>query len=181
MKQVNDDWDGLAVCAQKGDKEAYRSLLTLVVPYIRKIIAPGLANPAWQDDLLQDILLGIHKSLPRYMPGQPFRPWLNAIIRYRRAEFFNQYYASHEHMQSSLEDVEEHGTEQANWLNELEDLERLLSHLPKQQQELFRLVRVEGYSIKEVAAKMDMSESAVKVSVHRSATKLKDILNQNNK
>ena len=181
MKQANDDWDELAIRAQKGDKEAYRSLLTLVVPYIRKIIAPGLANSAWQDDLLQDILLGIHKSLPRYMSGQPFKPWLNAIIRYRRAEFLKQYYASHGHMHDSLDDVEEHGIEQADWLHELEDLERLLSHLPQQQQELFRLVRVEGYSIKEVAAKMKMSESAVKVSVHRSATKLKTLLEQNNK
>ena len=178
MKQANDDWDDLVARAQKGDKEAYRSLLTLVVPYIRKIIAPGLANTAWQDDLLQDILLGIHKSLPRYMPGQPFKPWLNAIIRYRRAEFLTQYYSSHGHKHDSLEDVEEQEIEQSNWIHELEDLERLLAHLPEQQQELFRLVRVEGYSIKDVATRMNMSESAVKVSVHRSATKLKTILKQ---
>ena len=171
-----DEWDDLALRAQQGDKAAYHLLLTSIVPYIRKVIAPGLANQDWLDDLLQDILMGVHKSLARYIPGQPFRPWLNAIIRYRRAEFFGQYYASQSHMKASLDEVEELENENFDWLHELEDIERALAQLPQQQREVFRLVRVEGYSVKEVADKTGMSVSAVKVSAHRSAAKLKRLL-----
>lgn len=175
MKQV-DDWDELAVRAQGGDKQAYHLLLSSLIPYVRNIIAPGLANRDWVDDLLQDILMGVHKSLARYIPGQPFRPWLNAIIRYRRAEFLNEYYAAQRHMTTSLEDSEEQGLDSFKWLHDIEDIERLLDQLPHRQREVFRLVRVEGYSVKEVAEKTGMSVSAVKVSAHRCALKLKELL-----
>ena len=42
---------------------------------------------------------------------------------------------------------------------------------------MFTMMKVEGYTAKEVAQKMDMTESAVKVSVHRTMIKLKEILN----
>ena len=176
MTKQKDDWDELAVRAQSGDKEAYHRLLSALVPYVRNIITPGLANQDWVDDLLQDILMGVHKSLARYMPGQPFRPWLNAIIRYRRAEFINQYYASHGHMKASLDDAEERGADTFKWLHAIEDIERALEKLPQQQREVFRLVRIEGYSVKEVAEKTGMSVAAVKVSAHRGAAKLKGLL-----
>ena len=179
MKQT-DDWDDLAVRAQQGDKQAYHQLLTAIVPYIRNIIAPGLANEHWLDDLLQDILMGVHKSLARYMPGQPFKPWLNAIIRYRRAELLTQYYKSQGHMSTSLEEVEELGVEIFDALHELGDVERVLQQLPENQQKIFRLARVEGYSIKEIADKTGMSVSAVKVSIHRSAAKIKLLLDEIN-
>lgn len=176
MSKQKDNWDELAMQAQSGDKKAYHSLLSSLAPYVRNIIAPGLANRDWVDDLLQDILLGVHKSLTRYMPGQPFRPWLNAIIRYRRAEFIKQYYASRGHMRASLDDVEEQGADTFESLHAIEDIERALEQLPQKQREVFHMVRIEGYSVKEVAAKTGMSVSAVKVSAHRSAAKLKELL-----
>ena len=178
MDDKNDNWDQLANLAQSGDKQAYHSLLQLLIPYIRKIIAPGLANPSWVDDLLQDILMGIHKSLARYMPGQPFRPWVNAIIRYRRAEFLSRHYASMGHMKAPLDDTI---IESADPLAEFQvdkDLKQMLSCLPEQQQIIFRMIRIEGYSVKEVAEKSGMSLSAVKVSAHRTAAKLKEMLQQ---
>lgn len=175
MKQ-SDDWDEWAVQAQRGDKHAYHQLLTSIVPYIRGILATGLANESWLDDLLQDILMGVHKSLARYIPGQPFKPWLNAIIRYRRAEFLSQYYRAHGHVSTSIEEADELGAETLEVLHELGDIDRALQQLSENQQKVFRLARMEGYSIKEVAEETGMSVSAVKVSIHRSAAKIKSLL-----
>ncbi len=178
MDGKNSHWDQLAARAQSGDKQAYHTLLQALIPYVRKIIAPGLANPDWVDDLLQDILMGVHKSLARYMPGQPFRPWINAIIRYRRAEFLSRYYSSMGHMKAPLDEMLIEGSKPLEQFQSDEDLERMLSTLPKQQRQIFKMVRIEGYSIKEVAEKTGMSLSAVKVSAHRTAAKMKKILNQ---
>ena len=178
MDEVKEKWDALALAAQSGDKLAYHALLSALIPYIRKIIAPGLTNPDWVDDLLQDILMGVHKSLARYMPGQPFRPWVNAIIRYRRAEFLSQHYASMGHKKVPLDEVVEKGVDLLGFFQTLEDIERVLQQLPEKQQQIFYLVRIEGMSIREVAKQMAMSESAIKVSAHRSAAKLKEILQQ---
>lgn len=176
MEGNNDNWDRLAIMAQAGDKQAYQALLQSLIPYIRKILVPTLANPDWVDDLLQDILVGIHKSLARYMPGQSFRPWVNAIIRYRKAEFLSQHYANMGHMKASLDEVEEESIDLTGFTQTVEDVERALDQLPEIQQVIFRMIRIEGYSIKEVAEKTGMSASAVKVSAHRSAIKLQKIL-----
>ncbi len=180
MNEKHSDWDQLATTAQSGDKQAYHALLKQLIPYIQKIIAPGLANSDWVDDLLQDILLGIHKSLARYMPGQPFRPWVNAIIRYRRAEFLSRYYTSMGHMKAPLDETIAEVRDPLAQFQSNEDLERMLSHFTEQQRSVFKMVRIEGHSVKAVAEKTGLSISAVKVSAHRTAAKLKEMLRQQN-
>lgn len=176
MDGRKENWDKLAQQAQSGDKEAYHTLLSALLPYVRAIITPGLAHSDWVDDLLQDVLMGVHKSLARYMPGQPFRPWVNAIIRYRKAEFLGCHYNEREHLQAPPEEGEPPAEDALSFIQTVEDLERAAVHLPEQYREVFALLRIEGYSVKEVAEKLGMSESAVKVSAHRCAKKLREIM-----
>lgn len=178
------EWDALARSAQKGDKNAYHRLLQSIAPYIKNVISPSLANKDWADDIAQDVLMGVHKSLPRYIAEQPFRPWLNAIIRYRKADFFSRYYQQQNHMNVSLDERNEAlaGVDDpiAN-LHDKQVIDAALSILSIQQQTVFRLLRLEGHSVKEVAQQTGMSESAVKVSAHRSAQKLKTFIQQQEK
>ena len=53
-----------------------------------------------------------------------------------------------------------------------------MDKLSDKQRKVFKLVKIEGYSAKEVAEEMQMSVSAVKVSVHRSTAKLKEVLSE---
>lgn len=172
-------WDELARRAQSGDKAAYHALLKAIAPYIRNVITPGLANADWADDLVQDVLMGVHKSLARYLAEQPFRPWLNAIIRYRRAEFFRRYYDRKGHLSVSLDDTDEiveGSIDPIAELQQLQGIETALAQLSLSQQQVVQLLRIEGYSVKQVAQKTGMSESAVKVTAHRGANKLKALL-----
>ena len=173
------NWDELATQAQQGDKSAYSSLLRSIAPYIKSVISPGLANPHWVDDIVQDVLMSVHKSLVRYMPDQPFKPWLNAIIRYRRADFLSQYYKQQEDINVSLDDaegVEEGSEDPIAGLHDLQAVEAALSQLPPQQQTVFKLLRIDGFSVKEVAKQTGISESAVKVTAHRCSQKIKEFL-----
>ena len=47
------------------------------------------------------------------------------------------------------------------------DLERLMSRISSKAREAIQYVKLEGLSISEAAARCGMSESAVKVAVHR--------------
>jgi RNA polymerase sigma-70 factor (ECF subfamily) len=47
------------------------------------------------------------------------------------------------------------------------DVEKLLQRLPEAKRRLIRDIKLEGASVAEVAARAGMSESAVKVTVHR--------------
>jgi RNA polymerase sigma-70 factor (ECF subfamily) len=52
------------------------------------------------------------------------------------------------------------------------DVEKLLARLPEAKRQLVRDIKLEGESVADVAARTGMSESAVKVSVHRAIRSL---------
>lgn len=171
-------WADLAHKAQGGDKRAYTKLLTDILPFIKYRIAGGLANPDWADDIAQDVLISVHKSLATYSADRPFKPWLNAIIQFRKTDFLRKHYKVKkvkESVQGNVEIFSQNVTFQEG-LYELKDIQSAIASLPAKQQKIFKMMKVEGYSAKEVAADMEMSVSAVKVSAHRAASKLREIL-----
>ncbi len=178
-KTDNDtSWEALAVLAQGGDKRAYSALLAQILPYIKMRLVSGLSNADWLDDIAQDVLVSVHKSLYSYGGDRPFKPWLNSIIQFRRTDFLRQHYKLRDTKLSSAENRDifsENVTNQPDFI-ELKGIEDAIKDIPDVQRKIFTMMKVEGYSAKEVAQEMDMSESAVKVSAHRTANKLKDIL-----
>ena len=171
-------WTENAILAQSGDKAAYNELLREIAPFIRNYIIKSLANPEWADDITQEVLLSVHRSLNTYSPDRPFRPWLMAIINFRRTDFLRKHYNARENKQTSLESADFLKTHVTNpeYAGEYKDIESALETLPEKQRIVFEMIKIQGFSAKEVANKMDMSVSAVKVSAHRTMNKLKEIL-----
>lgn len=173
-----DLWRELAIKAQQGDQRAYAALLRDIVPFIRAVASGSLANPDWIDDLVQDVLVSVHKSLSTYSDDRPFKPWLSAIIQFRRTDLLRKYYKNRSNKTVGLDDLEfsaQHVTNPA-LAGELKDIEAALADLPDNQRKVFEMIKIHGYSAQEVADEMGMSVSAVKVSAHRTMNKLKDRL-----
>ncbi len=178
QKSQGDIWNELAVQSQSGNKRAYNRLLSEMVPYIKMRISNSLANPDWVEDITQEVLISVHKSLNSYSSDRSFKPWLNAIIQFRRTDFLRKHY-KHKNVKEVTHENSEifsNNVTKNEHAGELKDIEAAMESLPDKQQKIFRLMKIEGYSAKEVAKEMDMSVSAVKVSAHRTAGKLKDIL-----
>lgn len=171
-------WDVWAAQAQKGDQNAYRFLLKEIAPFIRNAIVGSLANPDWADDITQDALISIHKSLKTYSPDKPFRPWMMAVVHFRRTDFLRKYYNKHKKQSVSLDDIlfEQEFVTEAGVSGELKDIEAALGSVSEKQRRIFQLIKIEGYSADETAQKMGMSASAVKVSAHRTQKRLQDLL-----
>jgi len=67
MSNTSDqDWNDLAAAAQSGDKKSYALLLRSITPFIRKSLMPRLSNPEWADDICQEVLISVQKSLNTY-------------------------------------------------------------------------------------------------------------------
>lgn len=180
-KAQNEEWTNWAIAAQKGDKAAYHALLSDLSVYIRNVIVSGLANPDWADDVAQDVLVSIHKSLHTYSPDRPFKPWVTAIINFRRTDFLRKHYNKRQNVTTHLDDknfLKNHVTIPAA-TGELKDIEAALNGLNEQQRKIFEMIKIQGYTAQEVAEVMGMSVSAVKVSAHRTQNKLKKVLVHN--
>jgi RNA polymerase sigma-70 factor (ECF subfamily) len=173
-----DSWEKSVALAQKGDKKAYAALLRDIVPFIRACVAPRVANQDWLDDIVQEVLISVHKSLHTYSPDRPFRPWLSSIIQFRRTDFLRKHYSARADKQVSgdLLDFEDQYVTNPAFAGEWKDVEAFLRAIPQKQRDIFILHKIEGYTAQEVANRMDMTENAVKVSVHRTMGRLKAAL-----
>src|SRR6266404_5971959 len=69
-------------CAQRGDREAYRALLTDIASPLLRFLRRRIADPHELEDVYQDTLMALHRARHTYDPSRPFEPWLFAIARH---------------------------------------------------------------------------------------------------
>ena len=87
MPDAETEWAALLRAANGGDTRAYAAFLTAVAPVLRGLVrARGRAIPADQhEDIVQEVLLAIHRKRRTWDETRPVRPWLFAIARHKVA------------------------------------------------------------------------------------------------
>jgi RNA polymerase sigma-70 factor (ECF subfamily) len=154
----------LMLAALSGDAVAYRALLAALTPHLRGYFARrvGMADA---EDLVQETLIAIHTRRATYDTALPFTAWLHAIARYKMIDHFRR---AGVRRTLPLEDAQSVVAEETvESVAAKRDVEKLLSALPPARRELVRQVKIEGLSTAEAAQRTGLSESAVKVGVHR--------------
>jgi RNA polymerase sigma-70 factor (ECF subfamily) len=168
---VTDETDKLEVLMRRslnGDKHAYADLLRETARLLRPFLSRRLSFDSEVDDLLQEILISIHKARHTYDGMRPYKPWAYAIAKFRLQDYLREHYADHLRHAVELSEVEndlhEDVTESAI---SYESISGEIHKLPEKQVTILRMMHQEGYTAKEVATMMGMNESAVKVAAHR--------------
>ncbi len=160
--------------ALAGDAAAYRTLLGETAAHLRGYFARRLAERADAEDLVQETLVAIHSRRSTYDERQPFTPWLHAIARYKLIDHFRRAGRRSELALDDAGELASHADHEDALAKR--DVEQLLARLPRRTQSLMRSIKLEGMSTAEVAARSGMSESAVKVAVHRAIRSLSAML-----
>ena len=79
---ANDDrWGEWMAAAQGGDREAYQRLLLDLLSPLRRFVRVRLPDAATAEDVVQNVLLSIHRARHTYRPERPFGPWFWTIAR----------------------------------------------------------------------------------------------------
>ena len=165
MIASEDELKALMVRSLNGDGAAYGELLRRLNRHLRAYFARRLGSAADAEDLLQETLIAMHARRSTYDPTRPFTAWVHAIARYK---LIDHYRRTKRRAEDPLDDPNDlFASEDANAAEAHLDVERLLGGLPQKTQRLIRDVKLEGLSTAEAAARHGISESAVKVGVHR--------------
>lgn len=158
------------VAAQGGDGAAFSQLLQSLQRPLERFIAGRLTrlgrNGSEAEDILQEVLIAIHKHRHTYDPAQRFTPWAYAIARYKLMDHMRRSRAAMAAL--PLETAGEIAAE--DFLGALEsriDTERMLAVLSDQSRRAIKEVKLDGLSIAESAQGHGISESAIKVRIHR--------------
>lgn len=154
--------------AQQGNKASYRALLEESARITRAFLARRLSNTSELEDVVQEVLIAIHKARHTYQSKRPYKPWLYALANYKLNDYLRGHYrrASREELTDTLPETaaDEHVTF-ADRTNE--QLDEALAELNDKQKAILYKTKVEGHTNREVADALGMTESAVKVTVHR--------------
>lgn len=156
---------GLMRRARSGDKKSYEVLLRELIPLFRSYYLRRVRdNRTELDDFVQECLIAVHQRQITYDLDRPLTPWIFAIARYKLIDRFRGRKESLD--LSSIDDFEP-GYETEAALNARLDVDTLLASASPKQRAAIIATKLRGDSIAEHAAASNVSESDVKVSVHR--------------
>ncbi|MDX2289523.1 MAG: sigma-70 family RNA polymerase sigma factor [Hyphomicrobiaceae bacterium] len=155
--------------ANRGDQRAYRRVLEALSVWLRQAVRRSLARanrgPEDTEDIVQEALLAIHVKRHTWDETMPLEPWARAIAHHKLVD--------HLRRQGFRETV--HIDDYAGVLADPRpsatasriDVQALMSSLTTRQGEIVHGMSLEGRSAREVGLRFGMSESAVRVTLHR--------------
>jgi RNA polymerase sigma-70 factor (ECF subfamily) len=163
---------------QDGDQAAYEALLRQLLPALRGFVTARLGDRSSVEDVVQNVLLSVHRARHTYRPERRFEPWFwtiarNAITDSQRAR------TTRLRREEPLDDADvavspEMAIEAGLPLSA--GLERALAKLPKNQRHAVELLHVHQLSVAEAAARVGVTPGALKVRAHRGYRALRVIL-----
>ncbi len=158
----------LLVRGLAGDAAAYQAFLKDLSGYLRAFLRKRMVRlPEEVEDLVQEALLAVHNQRHTYDPGQPLTAWVHAIAKYKLVDLLRRR-ACRELLNDPLDDeLAVLANSDTNATAARLDLAKLLERLPERQRLPIVCMKLKGLSVVETARLTGMSESAVKVGVHR--------------
>ena len=155
--------------ALAGDEAAYRRLLTALAPWLRALARRGLSRTGRGDadaeDVVQETLLAIHLKRHTWDASRPIGPWLRAIARNKLIDSLRRRGGRVDVPIDGLEDFLAADDEKP--AVETRDVAPYVDGLPERQRDVVRCIINEEISIRDTAARLHMTEGAVRVALHR--------------
>lgn len=181
MTTTEKELKALMLASQEGHAASHRALLERLSKHLRGYYKRRLAHigrgGADAEDLLQEAVLAIHIQRHTYDPTEPLTPWVHAIARYKLIDFLRRTRASVADVPIDEADeivaYDDHISAESSF-----DVKQLLTRLPKKMRCAIVAVKIDGLSIAEAAQRCAISESAVKVNIHRGLKALAALIAQ---
>jgi RNA polymerase sigma-70 factor (ECF subfamily) len=177
--------------AQAGDGGAYEALLVSLLPVLRAFVRRRGVDPGEVEDVVQEILLLIHRARHTWRPDRRFGPWMWAISRNATTDALRRQAreSSRRERRAGHDEERAAGLERPRAADEGSDPEHALTSseltprlaeavrsLPAAQRQAVELLYVEQLSVPEAAARAGVSPSALKVRAHRGSRALRAAL-----
>lgn len=173
----------LMIASLDGDAASHRLLLEKLSRRLRAYYKGKLTGIGRSvvdaEDLVQEAVLAIHLKRSTYDPAEPLTPWVHAIARYKLIDFLRRTRASRADVPIDEADDVMVQDDSAGAEGKY-DLKRLMQQLPAKMRCSIEAVKINGQSVAEAARRCGISESGVKVNIHRGLKALASIIAKEN-
>ncbi len=181
MEAREERWAAAMRAAMDGDSAAYERLLAELAAMLRGLARARLCRsglgPGETEDVVQEVLLAVHRKRDTWDDARPFLPWLNAIAEYKMIDAMRRI------GRARRRTVDQPVDEMAERLSAppreptLADTDpaRAIEALPERERSVVAALGIEGLSVRGAAARLAISEVAVRVAFHRGLARLSRI------
>lgn len=165
--------------AQTGDRAAYEALLRDCVPLIRAIAGRTGVPPDRIDDVVQDVLMTVHRARQTFDPARSFTAWLRTIAERRALDHLRQLSRRNKREHFAPEAAEAYADETADPAQGLDRADNAglvgdaLATLPPRQRQAVEALVLKEQSLSEAAAATRLTRVALKVNLHRALKALR--------
>jgi RNA polymerase sigma-70 factor (ECF subfamily) len=175
-----DKWPQWMALAQGGDGAVYQQLLASVLPRVRAIVGRRVKDPDQAEDVVQEVLLSVHKNRHTYDPNLKFGPWLHIIAERRTVDYLRKVYRLgarellvDEYPETFLADGTNTIEDEAIAFDDVDRLKAAMEHLPLGQRQAVELLKLKELSLKEASKVSGLTVASLKTSMHRALKTLR--------
>ena len=154
-----------------GDSEAFSRLVRQHERRVFKLIGRFFRQPEDVEDVAQDVFLTVWRKLATYRAKAPFEHWITRVCLNRCYERLRK----HKPVEQQLDDRVEPAAA-ANDPTAGVELERVLTSVEPVDRFVLLLLYGEGWTVAEIADRLDWTRVNVKVRAHRARKKLRRLL-----
>lgn len=168
MVSIEEQLKTLFLAGLQGDAGCYHQFLDKLSGYLRGVLRKHLYHlQDHVEDIVQETLLAVHNARHTYRADQPLTAWIHAIAKYKRMDFFRAR-ARNEALNDPFDDyLEIFAISDIEPADAKRDIDKLLELLPERQRLPILHVKLQGLTVTQTAQLTGLSESAVKIGVHR--------------
>jgi RNA polymerase sigma factor (sigma-70 family) len=169
----------LMAAAQTGDRAAYETLLRDCVSFIVNIARRQGVPPDRTDDVVQEVLLTVHRARATYDRRRSFDAWLRVIVERRAIDILRQMYrrgVREVHAPLAYESHADEAVDLSAGIEHKEKVKRVgaaLAKLPLRQREAVHHLMLDEKSLDDAAALTGRSKGSLKVNLHRALNALR--------
>jgi RNA polymerase sigma factor (sigma-70 family) len=170
-------WAEAMRAERRGEAVVYERMLKELASALRRSLALRLVRVGFgaheTEDLVQEILIGLHNKRHTWDPARLFLPWLHTITRYKLIDFMrHRRRDTRRRVDLPLDDWLEMVDPPAEVNRSTWEVDRHLAVLPVGQRKVVRAIAVEGASVRSVAQELATSEGVVRMTLHRAISRL---------
>jgi len=165
--------------AQTGDRVAYETLLRDCVSFIVSVARRQGVPSDRTDDVVQEVLLTVHRARATYDPRRSFNAWLGVIVERRAIDMLRQIHrrgAREVHSPLAYESHADEATDPSAGIEHKEKVDRIgaaLAELPRRQREAVQHLMLDEKSLADAAELTGRSKGSLKVNLHRALNALR--------
>jgi RNA polymerase sigma factor (sigma-70 family) len=169
----------LMAAAQAGDRAAYETLLRDCVAFIAGLARRQGVPPDRTDDVVQEVLLTVHRARATYDPRRSFEAWLRVIVERRAVDCLRRmrrHGRREVHAPLAYANHADEAVDLAAGFHRRENAERIraaLAQLPRRQREAVHHLMLEERSLGDTAVLTGRSKGSLKVNLHRALNALR--------